>query len=419
MKAATVDHNELYRLPWTLPDNAISWLEPTALCNLHCEGCYRKIDQNPHKTLTEIKRELKVFQKFRKSDCISIAGGEPLLYPHIVDLVAEINNQGYKPIINSNGEPLTRELLRDLKDAGVFGFTFHIDSRQKRGGKWQGKNELELNELRLEFAEMLADSGNIACSFNSTVYAENLQFVPDMIRWAQNHIDIVQTMVFICYRQVVPSLPFDWYAGDRKVKWSDIWYHSEAERQVEIKSDDLLAIAQDQIPGFSPAAYLNGTQKANSFKWLLSERVGTKDRILGYLGPKFVELVMTGYHLRNGRYLSYVSPKSSKRGKSTMFLLWPFDQGARKAAKNFLTEAVKNPFRLFQQVNLQTIMFIQPVDFLVNGEQNMCDGCPDITVFNDELIWSCRMEELKAYGTFLRSVPRRQEARAGQADLHQ
>jgi hypothetical protein len=25
----------------------------------------------------------------------------------------------------------------------------------------------------------------------------------------------------------------------------------------------------------------------------------------------------------------------------------------------------------------------------------MCDGCPDITVYKDELIWSCRMEEQK------------------------
>ena len=32
-------HLDLYRLPWTLADNAISWLEPTAICNLACDGC--------------------------------------------------------------------------------------------------------------------------------------------------------------------------------------------------------------------------------------------------------------------------------------------------------------------------------------------------------------------------------------------
>ena len=54
---------------------------------------------------------------------------------------------------------------------------------------------------------------------------------------------------------------------------------------------------------------------------------------------------------------------------------------------------------------MQSIMFIQPVDFMANGEQSMCDGCPDITVHEDELVWSCRLEELKSFGTFLRSVP--------------
>ena len=52
---------------------------------------------------------------------------------------------------------------------------------------------------------------------------------------------------------------------------------------------------------------------------------------------------------------------------------------------------------------------IQPVDFLESGQQNMCDGCPDMTLWNGELVWSCRMEELKQFGCFVRTVPRRVE----------
>ena len=50
-------------------------------------------------------------------------------------------------------------------------------------------------------------------------------------------------------------------------------------------------------------------------------------------------------------------------------------------------------------------MFIQPVDFMANGDQSMCDGCPDITVHDGKLVWSCRMEEVKEFGSFLRTVP--------------
>jgi len=404
MSTAVVDHNDLYRLPWTLPDNGISWLEPTVLCNLACDGCYRKIDGSPHKTLDEVKHDLDIFQMYRKSDCISIAGGDPLVYPHIVETVHEIKSRGFKPIINTNGKALTPQLLSELKDAGVFGFTFHVDSKQNRSGRWEGKNELELNDLRLEYAQMLADAGDIACSFNSTVYSENLEHVPGMIQWAQDHIDIVHTMVFICFRHVVPSMPFDWYAGGLKVPWNEIWYHSNAEREVEIKSTDLLVKAQEHFPNFRPAAYLNGTKQANAFKWLLSERIGTKDRIHGYVGPKFVELLMTAYHFRKDRYLSYVSPRTSRKGRSTLLLLWPFDLGIREAAKSYLSNLLTKPLRIFQRQHLQSIMFIQPVDFMTSGEQSMCDGCPDITVHEGELVWSCRLEELKTFGTFLRSV---------------
>jgi hypothetical protein len=36
----------------------------------------------------------------------------------------------------------------------------------------------------------------------------------------------------------------------------------------------------------------------------------------------------------------------------------------------------------------------------------MCDGCPDITVHNGELVWSCRLEERLKFGQFVRTVPR-------------
>ena len=95
--SAGIDNTELYRIPWTLPDNGISWLEPTILCNLKCDGCYRKIESDPHKPWQRVMEELDVFQSKRKSDCISIAGGDPLLYPKIVELVREVRRRGAMP----------------------------------------------------------------------------------------------------------------------------------------------------------------------------------------------------------------------------------------------------------------------------------------------------------------------------------
>jgi hypothetical protein len=209
-------------------------------------------------------------------------------------------------------------------------------------------------------------------------------------------------MVFICFRHVVPVMPFDWYAGGRQVDWQSISYHSDTARKVDILSTDVLHKVREVFPDFTPAAYLNGTEKVDSFKWLTTVRLGTKKKIYGYAGPKFIELIMAAHHFIKGTYLSYSSPKYTNKGLTTMLLLWTLDKGVRKAAATML----KNPFRIFEKTYLQSFTFIQPVDFMPDGRQSMCDGCPDVTVWNDDIVWSCRLEELKKYGTFLRTVPK-------------
>ncbi|MGE5412416.1 MAG: radical SAM protein, partial [Clostridiales bacterium] len=374
------------------------------LCNLKCDGCYRENESNSHKSLEIIKHELDIFEKYRNCDGISIAGGDPLLHPQIIEIVEEIAKRKIKPIINTNGVALTKELLVKLKKAGVFGFTFHIDSKQGRGAQWKDKNELELNELRLHYAKMLAEAGGISCSFNSTIYEDTAQYVPEMVQWAADHIDIVQVMVFIIYRQIVPNLPMEWYSGAQKVEMGNFRYADQKVRKIDMLSTDLLKIIKERFPEFRPCAFLNGTEKADSYKWLLTNRVGDKKTIFGYMGKKFIELVQTQYHLWEGKYLAYASPSFTRLGKSILFLAL-FDKGARNAAKRYVSSLIKNPFRFFKKLHYQSVMIIQPVDFMEDGSQNMCDGCPDITVWEDKLVWSCRLEEPKKFGCFLRSVP--------------
>ena len=109
--AAKLDHLQYYRLPWNYADNGISWLEPTTKCNLICEGCYRNANGPGHKTLEEIRSELEVFKKLRKSDCMSICGGDPLVHPEIVEIVRMSKEMGWKPILNTNGLALTKKRL--------------------------------------------------------------------------------------------------------------------------------------------------------------------------------------------------------------------------------------------------------------------------------------------------------------------
>ena len=401
-----LDHNKYYRLPWNLPDNAISWLEVTKACNIYCEGCYSRNDPKGHKSLDQIKHDLEIFKKFRKTDGISLAGGEPLVHPDIVEIVHLVARDGLKPIINTNGVALDKELLRELKMAGAVGFTLHVDSKQHRP-QWKGKTEIELNQLRLYFAEMLAEAGGLSCAFNSTVYGDTLQSVPDIVEWGQKHIDIVHVLVFIAYRAAILEKHFDYYAGGEKIDMSPIVYSTPEENQrLDILSNDIVEVIRTRYPDFEPCAYLNGTEKANSFKWLLTGRIGTKENIYGYVGPKFMELAQISHHFRNGRYLAYTKPGVQSHAKP-MLLLAPLDMGIWEIAKDYLRSIGTNPFNLFKRLHLQSITIIQPGDILCDGTLSMCDGCPDITVWNDQLVWSCRLEEQMQFGCFMRPVPKR------------
>ena len=168
----------------------------------------------------------------------------------------------------------------------------------------------------------------------------------------------------------------------------------------------MVEVIRTKYPDFEPSAYLNGTEKVDAFKWLLTGRIGTKQTIFGYVGPTFMELAQTLNHLRKGTYLAYIRPSVQKKGKA-MLLLAPLDRGLRGVARKYLRSLLTNPLNLFRRLYLQSVTIIQPADILCDGSMSMCDGCPDITVWNNELVWSCRLEEQITFGCFVRAVPKK------------
>jgi hypothetical protein len=404
--AAPLNHLKYYRLPWNFADNGISWLEPTTDCNLRCEGCYRDPHGPGHMTLEDVQADLEVFKKLRKSDCMSIAGGDPLVYPQIVELVKMINDMGWKPIVNTNGLALDEPLLKDLKKAGVFGFTFHIDTSQKRP-KVNAKTETELNDLRLHYAQMLAGAGGIACSFNATISDKTIYEIPNMVSWAQKHADIVHTMVFILFRSPNLTGDFNFFAQGEKIELDGTYKETEWGGSHTLMAADAVEKIREADPEYEPCAYLNGTADPSSLKWLLANRVVLNGNTMGYMSPKFMELIQTVTHLLTGTYLAYAEPRSVARGKLAAFFGSMLDRQMRRILFNILRRALTHPTDLLRPAYIQSFMIIQPVNFKADGRQDMCDSCPDITVHDGKLVWSCRLEELNQYGAFLQTVPKK------------
>ncbi len=400
-----LDPQSIYRLPWSLNDNVLAWLEPTKRCNLYCEGCYSRNDPKSDKSLEQVRADLDVFVANRNVDSISIAGGDPLVYPHIVETVRMIRHEyGKKPVLNTNGLALTRELLAKLKDAGLYGFTFHVDSSQVRP-HWKNKTEFELNALRYRLARMVADEGGLSVAFNATIFRHTLKDVPMLVRWAQDHAELVHTMVFILYRTLRTD-DFDFYAHGEKVEAkSELVYKDMDENPAPIVAQEVVDAIRSADPSYEPCAYLGGTRDPKTMKWLLAGRLVNRDEVYGYVGPRYMELVQNVHHAARGSYLAYVSPELLSRGRSIMAGFSMLDPGTRAAAKKYAKSALARPLAL-PEAHFQSILVIQPIDMMADGEANMCDGCPDITVHEGQLVWSCRLDERQQYGCFLDAAPK-------------
>jgi hypothetical protein len=196
--------------------------------------------------------------------------------------------------------------------------------------------------------------------------------------------------------------------GDRAVTMKDLVYsRPTGEQRLDISSRDVVAEIRKRFPDFSPCAYLNGTEDPTALKWLLTTYVGTPERVLGYAGPRFLEVAQGLHHLRNGRYMAYAAPSVLRHGRAITAAGALLDKGLRETWRRSLGWALRHPWKPFPKLHLQSVMMIQPIDVLSDGRLSMCDGCPDITVHEGELVWSCRLEERIKYGAFAsRAVPK-------------
>lgn len=397
----SLEKQDLYRLPWSMNDNPIAWLEITDTCNIHCEGCYRQ-RMTGHKTLDEIKTEIAFFRKWRNPDNVSIAGGEPLIHPQIVEIVAHIAESGLKPIILTNAVALTPELLRELKKAGLAGFTVHIDSHQNRP-HWKNKTESDMNELRQQVTDMVTEVGGLYLVFNSTVYPSTYQQIPDVIRWGQQNFGRVHGLVFITYRTAASETSVATDTSDQQVDLRKLSYVKDRFDEKFVTAPDVYDLLRETVPGYDAAGYLGGSIRHDSFKWLVGALIGSRRQVYGAVGSQAMEVAQAGHHLLKGTYLAYLS--QAKIGRK-VFLLAPWDKTVRKAAKRWVSDIVRHPTHLFDGIYAQSIGIIQAPDLQTDGRADMCDSCPDITYFDGQLVNSCRLDEYRIFGGFLSVVER-------------
>ena len=391
---------DMYRMPWSMNDNPIGWLETTDKCNILCLGCYRQ-EIAGHKPLEALKEDIRFFKHWRNCYNVSIAGGEPLLHPDIAEVVAYVKEVGMRPLLLTNGRKLDRDILIELKKAGLMGVSLHIDKMQKRQPEWNHKTEVELNELRQHYVDMISDVGGLYINVGMTVYQSNVAEVPEVIKWGNRNIDKVDGMVFITFRAAPVDLGVEYVKPDgTPVEATELSY-SAGEGVMEdtgLTSEDVWRTLRTACPHYDASAYLGGTANHASVKWLLGVQIGQRGAMYGSLGPKTMEAAQVTHHWSKGTYLTYLP---ENRCSPLIALMGLFDPKVGAINRAYLAGLLRHPLRLFQPMYMQSIGIIQAPDIMEDGRTDMCDSCPDMTVYDGHLINSCRMDEWRLYGSYL------------------
>jgi hypothetical protein len=345
-----------------------------------------------HRPLVDVFDDITALQKITNCDCIKISGGEPLIYPHILDVVAFISKKGMKPLILTNGHGLDQMFARELEKAGLKRINFHIDSAQNRPG-WEKKNEAQLNELRQHYADLIWGLKGISCGFNMTVSRSNLAEIPDIVGWAMDNIHKVGHIALIALRGIHVDDDMVFFVNGKQLDPDLVPNRFENKDEITITTEDMLEVINKKFPGIQPCAYIGGTSVPDTNKYLVSIQVGTKRHSYGSLGARTVEFVQILKHLAKGKYATSSNHKQVGR---RLFLLSPFDPEVRRILTRYLKLSIKNPARLFDRIYAQPIALEQPLE-LIDGEINLCDGCINMMIYRGRLIPSCRLDEYRLF----------------------
>lgn len=354
-----------YRLPWTQKDNPNGWIEPTTVCQLNCPGCYRGVDKETHRArhfkLEDLKEQVDQLVEERNIQTLSIAGGEPLLYPELAELISYACNKGLRTMIYTNGIGLDDDYLEKLKRAGATQVVIHIDKFQGRTGT--NSND-ELIQLRRNYCELFRRIGGINLGFIQPLTKDCLRDLPQLTEFFTHNRDIISLVVFTLYREIC-------------------WDHVQKPLiDTSITMEDVLdALKANKV--YRPASWLRSTLRSNEPAWVFSYSIGSAKRILGFLDKKVYRLIQEKYYARKQKHL-FIS--SSYRVKITGLLkLFHYPSIFRILVKQIIFPGRKLFF--------QTYLVIRGPE-KVEDTWDLCEGCPDAMWVDGKLEPSCILEDI-------------------------
>ncbi len=180
-------------------------------CDFTCSGCYLGAGANQlaARPLEEVKAQLRTIRAWLgPAGNLQLTDGEVTLRAEadVVELIAYARSIGLVPMLMTHGETFRRTpglLERLMERGGLSEVSFHIDTtmRGRRDAYARAASERELDGLRAEFADMIRAARRhtgrtLDAASTVTVTRDNLDAVPDTVRWFLANADAFKMVSF-------------------------------------------------------------------------------------------------------------------------------------------------------------------------------------------------------------------------------
>jgi hypothetical protein len=350
---------EMYRIPWTKDDNPNGWVEVTTQCQLDCPGCYRDLDDNqeasPAEKLLELKRDTDTLVQIRNIQTLSIAGGEPLLFPLLDELVSYVRSRGVAPRLFTNALQLTEKRLRELANAGCAEVIIHASLWQNR----LKPNTLgELLKLKAGYCELFRTVGSVRLGFIEPAMRSSLVNFPVLFDFYQRNADVVGNVVFTTFKDA-----FGGPTGE---------HVPVAEISAKI----------EECYGTRPCAYIPKTYHPETTAWLLNVAVLRNGQVVGEIDKDEYETIQEMYRIATGKYM--FTPDA------TCFVMRSDNANASRRSSPSDTARGHR-----QDLSYQIVSIVDSPQMLDDGRVDMCDSCPDAILYKGELVPKCILDKIK------------------------
>ncbi len=351
-------------------------------CNLKCRACYNHEDTRI-KPVHEIEAEIETLLKQRHIQSISIVGGEPLLHPHLFEIVRILKRRGLYVELFTNGLLLDEQVCVCLKTSGVNLVFLHIDSGQQRPDLPNGSTIADRQQLIRDKAALLTTNG-LEAGLAITAYPDQFNEIMEGTRLTLSSPDLGYMLVtrfrdHTGIQAIRGNLTTGLTAkADLPPASATAAAHSHHDMQLLLRHEF----------GFRPFAYLGSNRSPHDARWL-SYLIGTTKTRSGHLLAHSIkasrfERFFTALHRHiTGRYPFYI-PWSAKC--FCVQLLFNALSGGH-ITPNF--QLLLASFMPGSRLHAKRILFQNPAEVDAAGTVTHCLNCPDAVLRNGQLVPVC------------------------------